>query len=113
MRNISWCPCLKVRVNFYPRRNYAVRSSCQHLETVVIMVAISPSLSSPCYYDCMNIYLFSELINCHTVTVGGNATSQKFSQFFPCENREMLAALSSAAMEGNPPVAGCLLSARL
>ena len=85
------------------------------------MVAISPSLSSPCYYDCMNIYLFSELINCHTVTEGGNATSQKFSQFSPldigvivyCENREMLAALSSAAMEGNPPVAGCLLSARL
>ena len=23
MRNISWCPCLKVRVNFLPRRNYA------------------------------------------------------------------------------------------
>ena len=24
MKNISWCPCLKVRVNFIPRRNYAV-----------------------------------------------------------------------------------------
>jgi len=23
MKNISWCPCLKVRVNFLPRRNYA------------------------------------------------------------------------------------------
>ena len=23
MKNISWCPCLKVRVNFIPRRNYA------------------------------------------------------------------------------------------
>ena len=23
MRNISWCPCLKVRVNFLPQRNYA------------------------------------------------------------------------------------------
>ena len=23
MRNISWCPCLKVRVNFYPEENYA------------------------------------------------------------------------------------------
>ena len=23
MRNISWCPCLKVRVNFLPRRNHA------------------------------------------------------------------------------------------
>ena len=23
MKNISWCPCLKVRVNFLPQRNYA------------------------------------------------------------------------------------------
>ena len=23
MRNISWCPCLKVRVNFHPLINYA------------------------------------------------------------------------------------------
>ena len=32
MKNISWCPCLKVRVNFIPRRNYAahftVKSKC-------------------------------------------------------------------------------------
>ena len=25
MKNISWCPCLKVRVNFYPQRNYAAQ----------------------------------------------------------------------------------------
>ena len=23
MKNISWCPCLKVRVNFHPEENYA------------------------------------------------------------------------------------------
>ena len=34
MRNISWCPCLKVRVNFYPEENYAAHFTvvgCKHL----------------------------------------------------------------------------------
>ena len=30
MKNISWCPCLKVRVNFYPRRNYAAHFTVGH-----------------------------------------------------------------------------------
>ena len=30
MKNISWCPCLKVRVNFLPRRNYAAHFTVCH-----------------------------------------------------------------------------------
>ena len=30
MKNISWCPCLKVRVNFLPRRNYAAHFTVYH-----------------------------------------------------------------------------------
>ena len=30
MKNISWCPCLKVRVNFYPRRNYAAHFTVKY-----------------------------------------------------------------------------------
>ena len=30
MKNISWCPCLKVRVNFLPRRNYAAHFTVAH-----------------------------------------------------------------------------------
>ena len=29
MKNICWCPCLKVRVNFLPRRNYAAHFTVQ------------------------------------------------------------------------------------
>ena len=31
MRNISWCPCLKVRVNFLPQRNYAAHFTVDSL----------------------------------------------------------------------------------
>ena len=31
MKNISWCPCLKVRVNFLPRRNYAAHFTVPRL----------------------------------------------------------------------------------
>ena len=57
MKNISWCPCLKVRVNFYPRRNYAahftvtlaVSSSAAGRELARAHSLLAATAAQPCH----------------------------------------------------------------
>ena len=40
MKNISWCPCLKVRVNFIPRRNYAAHFTVIFSDNCALQVSV-------------------------------------------------------------------------
>ena len=59
MKNISWCPCLKVRVNFLPRRNYAAHFTVMGLS---ISNIIHPRLTRWRYWrwrtKCLDTFQF-------------------------------------------------------
>ena len=59
MRNISWCPCLKVRVNFHPEENYAAHftvcasSGSQAAVGLFRWIGRSPRLINDRMCDCV------------------------------------------------------------
>ena len=64
MKNISWCPCLKVRVNFLPRRNYAAHFTVIYIDNIYKFLSISviDVWLNNIYMICVDISIFPQYI---------------------------------------------------
>ena len=60
MKNISWCPCLKVRVNFLPRRNYAAHFTVTRLQLIYLYLGLSETRQMHLLVEKVNHLLLRE-----------------------------------------------------